>query len=619
MFSSTLLAEHVTLRSISVEEEVLSSTTLLSTQEKAEKRGSITLENRLEHEVSFSMSRDIVGDSALSFRGLDYKATAYSEDGISLYRSVNGVVDVRRTTPATELYLNDGSGASSFGVSPMGGEVVLLRNRPTEGIESSLKTTLTTNDEYIYGYVGSREGIFYIQADADLYHRSDYALSNRYEPTSVQGDGKRINSDSVQKSVSLKVGVTPTEVTQLAAKLNFAKSAYGIPPNVYTDMSNPVWDAFSRMDEKEKISLYLYADYETEDLAVEVRGYYDTYEDRFRIYDDLSYTTAQPAVIYDDGRIGANIRAELRSESLVSSVVLLSERNEHNRDGGGMGTASYKADTLKASVVECWYIDDHWQLEGALSYTLLKAKEAAEQGASVSTDDKDAWDALLRLSYEDETKRLYSALAKKSRMPVMNEMFTFFPWTTPNPTLRAEESIQGSVGYEQMITQASTVDLSLYYYDIKDLIIYRNNGFINRETATHYGAEIRLENHYFHRQLWQLSYGYAHARDSEDEWITLLPEHQVTLDDTVQITRKWQGYLSYRYIGIRYSDNSATYTDEQKQLRGYHLVDLQLNYQPIRSVTVRVGIKNLLDEVYEWRYGFPAEGRSVYGTLEWKL
>jgi outer membrane cobalamin receptor len=77
--------------------------------------------------------------------------------------------------------------------------------------------------------------------------------------------------------------------------------------------------------------------------------------------------------------------------------------------------------------------------------------------------------------------------------------------------------------------------------------------------------------------------------------------------------------VGYQYTGYRYSPNSATYSDEQIKLEAYHLVDTQLAYKISSSTDCRVGIKNILDETYEWKYGYPAEGRSYYVSLEWKL
>jgi len=242
------------------------------------------------------------------------------------------VIDTKLTLSNSELYMNDGSGSSTFGVSPMGGEVTLVSKRPSNSFESTLKTTLSTNDEYLYGYVGSRVGSLYFQAEADVYHRSAYELSDDFEPTPVQGKGERVNSDKQQQSVSLKSGIFLGEQTHLAAKVRLTTSEYGLPPNTSTDLTFPVWDAYSRMDHKQMGSLYLYADYNADSLVLSFRGYYDDYEDVFKIYDDVTYQSTLPEVMYDDARLGSVLKAEVKEDSYKTAVVLLVESNEHIRN-----------------------------------------------------------------------------------------------------------------------------------------------------------------------------------------------------------------------------------------------------------------------------------------------
>jgi outer membrane receptor for ferrienterochelin and colicin len=51
----------------------------------------------------------------------------------------------------------------------------------------------------------------------------------------------------------------------------------------------------------------------------------------------------------------------------------------------------------------------------------------------------------------------------------------------------------------------------------------------------------------------------------------------------------------------------------------YHLLEAQLLYKISKSIDARVGVKNILDQDYEQRYGYPAEGRCYYLSLQWQL
>ena len=617
--STFIWAETVTLAPIDIYETVQSSGTIILSEEEALETGSITLQERLKQDISFSVVANINGEEAISFRGLDYKSTEYVEDGIPLYRNANGFIDTRFTVTNAALQLNDGSGISSMGVSPMGGEVQIHSKTPTKAFESKLDTTISNNDEYYHTYVGSMVDNVYIKADASYYHRSDYALSNDYDPTPLQEKEQRVNSDKDQRNIAIKSGIFIDDNIHLAGKVSLTRAEYGIPPNGYTDQVSPVWNAYSRIDSKDLNSFYLYGDYNTDDLELSIRAYYDDYEDNYKIYNDPEYMSSWPAVTYNDHRMGTVLKGIKTQDNHKSTFVFLAEENEHLRSGGELDNAKYVADTFKMSFLHLWELNKAWQVEGGLSYTLLQPKEGADASAIKPTEDKETFDAQLKLSYTGAKSVTYVGIANKSRMPTLSEMFTFFPWTNANPDLKPEKSIQYTAGYRREIEEKMFIDLSVYYYDISDLIIYRDNGYINREEAKHYGAEIRLNTTYFDKNRVRFSYAYIYTRDSEGEALEYIPLHQFKVEDTISITENLKAYLGYQYIGSRVSPNSATYSDELKKLSGYHLLDTQVSYKISNSINARVGIKNLLDEAYEWEYGYPTQGRSYYGTLEWKI
>lgn len=81
------------------------------------KTDSVTLKERLKQDISFNTVVGDKGEGAISFRGLNFKATEYVEDDISL------------------------------GVSPIGGVVQITSTAPTKVFEGTLSTILSSNDE----------------------------------------------------------------------------------------------------------------------------------------------------------------------------------------------------------------------------------------------------------------------------------------------------------------------------------------------------------------------------------------------------------------------------------------------------------------------------------------
>jgi len=403
----------------------------------------------------------------------------------------------------------------------------------------------------------------------------------------------------------------------LAAKISTSRAEYGLAPNIYTNLTAPVIDAYSRIDRKDLNSFYLYGDYSVSDLELSMRAYYDEYSDVFALYNEPTYKTTSPLVNYDDNRLGTILKAKINHKNAINSFIFQAEKNEHKRLGGGLNRAEFQVNTFKLSYLSEIELTQLWTLQGGISYNLDKEAKASQ--SSERAKNKKIIDAQMRLEYADKQESIYVGIAKKSRMPSMFEMFSFFPWEIANPDLKPEKSMQYTTGYKYYFNKQTKIDLSLYYYDISDLIINRSSTYINRESAKHYGAELRFYSKSIKNHAVNISYAYAHARDSENEALEFIAKHKIKIEDTVYLNQNFKLYLAYQFMSSRSSDNSATYSDEQMQLSAYHLLEAQLLYKISKSIDARVGVKNILDQDYEQRYGYPAEGRCYYLSLQWQL
>lgn len=617
-----LWADTYMLDDLMVESAPMSTGTQSLSEASAVNQGYSSIQQRLDHEVSFTTVRDGKGEQAISFRGMDHRTTDYYEDGIPLYRTVNGFVDTRYLMHRGELLVNKGSGTGVTGVSAMGGEVNLITRKPSDSdsVEASIQSVASQNDQFYQAQAGLKYDGFYVTAMADYYHRSSYSLSDRFDHTAVQSSGQRVNSDKRQKQVALKAGYLFSDALELAAKVSVMRSHYGMPPNVYTDISAPVWDAYSRIDRKDLDSFYLYGDYHQADVEVSLRLYRDSYADIWNIFTDEQYTGYLfPPMTYDDSRLGAIVRTGLETADLAHDLFLQVEENEHIARTQGTPAAPrfqnrlYKASYTIAPVQR----EAEWYWEGAVGYTLLRQGDI-EQVAVASIDDKHAVEGLAKLEYRQKRFDAYASVSRKSRMPSMNEMFPFFGFNVANPALKPERSMQYEVGYEYYFDLA-TLSTTLYHYAIKDLIVEEASQSVNREKARHDGAEFMLESESLNNHLIHFSYAYARSRDNTGKRLEGIPEHQIALSDTIHLPKSWEGSASYRYVGSRYTQNSADYANDLHGMAAYHLFDLQVSTKPARGLTLRAGVRNLLDEAYEWRYGYPAEGRNIYAALEWKL
>ena len=619
--SLSLMAQSITIEPIVIEDEAIDPTTEVTTkisQEENQERRNITMDEQLSADVSFSVVSDSKQNAAVSFRGLDYKNIRFVEDGIPLYVPIGGV-DTNFMMQDGDIYFNDGSSFTSTGIASMGGEVSIVNHLPSKEFESNVFASLGTNDQLYRVKAGSMQENFYVQADASYFSRKSYTLSNKFQATPVQGKGERVNSDKRQKNFSLKTGLFVNDALELAAKVSYSKAVYGIAPNTQEDLSAPTFFAFTRIDPQELGSLYLYADYENADYFITARLYYDDYKDIYEVYKTENYAEHLPLVTYDDAREGGTFKVGHRGNTHKTTFSLLAEVNEHKRLGGGMNDITSRIATFNAAFGDVYSITDTVSAELGASYAYMRAIKSAENSNINPVKDKKSLDGLLKLKYKSKTSQTYLSVAKKSRMPLLSEMVTAFPWETSNPNLKPERSMQYSLGHMQKLGSKSDVSFDLYYYDIKNLIVYENSSYVNRESAINYGAEFKAESSYFAKQNVSFSYAYTEAKDSENNPIQQIPKHKIRVEDRVKFSQNYKAFMAYSFIGSRFTQNSATYTSELEKLGSYHLLDAQLSYTPLKSVDFRAGVKNILDESYELEYGFPAEGRLYYISLEIKI
>jgi outer membrane receptor protein involved in Fe transport len=120
------------------------------------------------------------------------------------------------------------------------------------------------------------------------------------------------------------------------------------------------------------------------------------------------------------------------------------------------------------------------------------------------------------------------------------------------------------------------------------------------------------------------SYAFLHSEDRsragrQEQQYT--PRHKAAIEATYDFAFGLQPYASIAYVGGQYyytKENVATV--EKRRLADYALVDVRLRQRLLRdSLSLYVGVANLLDRYYETSYGFPQPGRFLYGGFEVRL
>ncbi|MDA7816937.1 TonB-dependent receptor [Sulfurimonas sp.] len=578
-----------------------------------------TLDQKLFNTVSINQTQSSSNSKVISIRGNNYRATNYYEDGIELYRTANGYTDLSMyQTNNSKIEINSGASQSIYGPSATGGDVYINSNKIKSGLHGSLTTTLSNNNVYASTSISHKSDDYYFLLDLNGIKQNSFDLSHNFKTTSAQPDLKRKNSDKEQFNGSLKVGYNIDSNTEIAFKVSHMQGKFGNPAQVDVNASDCGFEC-TRIDDKELTSYWLYYNYQEEDIKVQLRAYYDEYKDTYNFYTTTAFNTLKASSsTYLDTRAGA-----------IASL-------QYNYNEKNNGTLAFKFDRLRHTQVEVGDPTDeeYGTNEYALSYlhnykasdklllslsTSLKQQnitEAHDFNTVTIEDYKDrtAIDAQFTANYAfNKEQSYYISIARKNRFASLRELFPFFSWDAEKNNVKPEMSNSIEVGTTLKTVEDTIINISMYYNDIEDLMLYDSAQFSTAvsDSATMQGVEIILNNFSLKDNEFSLSYAYTDAKGSDKNQISQVPKSKLFLQDIFSINNKTNFIASYLYTSKRYDlYNSTRYT-----LSSYSLIDAQISYESSKNLLLKAGVKNLLDKNWEYTYGQPAYGRSYFVNL----
>lgn len=187
-----------------------------------------------------------------------------------------------------------------------------------------------------------------------------------------------------------------------------------------------------------------------------------------------------------------------------------------------------------------------------------------------------------------------------------------------NPDLKPETAESWDAGFTWYAAESLELGATWFFNDYEDLIDFDAENFrnVNRSQVETSGVEALA--------LWQpldtLSLQ-AHATytdiDVKNQDTTLLgrPEWKAGAVAVWQFREDWRATLDYLWTDELYAASLHTGETVVQELDSAHRVDLNVNWQVLRYLSVEFSVDNVFDEDYETAVGFPAPGRSARMSL----
>lgn len=205
--------------------------------------------------------------------------------------------------------------------------------------------------------------------------------------------------------------------------------------------------------------------------------------------------------------------------------------------------------------------------------------------------------------------RVFANISTAFRAPSLDELYA--PGYG-NKDLGAESSTSWDAGFSFATANKKIYTrMSAFARDVKDVIVYQladpisfTGYYVNKNRQQEEGFETELVlNPCKH---WQVSANYTHVqgrvKDGNKTEDNLYRRPKNLLNTRIQYTvnSKWTAATSFKAVGKR----TDLAFPEPVQLGAYYTVDLYVQYQPVKNLSVFADLRNITDQVYFDIYGY---------------
>lgn len=588
-------------------------------------------------------------EQMITVRGFDLRQVPVFVDGIPVYVSYDGYVDLGRfnTFDLAEVDVSKGFSSVLYGPNALGGAVNLVSRKPAKTLEGDVTGGIYLNKGAGYnGYhtdlnVGGNQGSWYWQASGSYLARNQYQLSGDFQPTRYEDGGNRDNSYNRDRKINLKFGWTPREGDEYTVNYINQQGTKGTPVYAGTDTASTNSAKFWQWPYWDKESLYLISRTGIgDDSYLKVRAYFDKFQNSITNYTNTSYTVlaANPfkQSWYDDYSDG--LSTEFGTKPIDSNTLKMAahiKEDIHREHNLGNPIQHFKDQTTSLGVEDTQNLGGKLDLVAGISHDARETKQAENylsgQIVDFQKDNTSAWNPQAGLFYHaSATDEIHLTVARKSRFPTIKDRYSYRLGTAiPNASLQTERSTNYELGASGLAGAKTRLSAAVFYYDVQDMIQLvavtptqcsasatacsqmQNIGNVHTK-----GMELGLTNTL--TETLEIGANY-----------TLLIRNNVS-NPTVRLTdvpsrklfayTKWQASAPLTILGSVEADSSRFSSSDGKRIAGgFGIANLKGSYQFNQAWSAEVGVNNLLDRNYMVIEGYPLEGRNYFANATLKF
>ncbi|MDW9379498.1 TonB-dependent receptor plug domain-containing protein [Chryseobacterium sp. JV558] len=601
-------------------------------------------------------------EGSILVRGFNSLRTPVFYDGIPIYTPYDGNFDLSRFTTfdINSISVEKGLVSVQYGPNTMGGAVNIISRKPVKALDIDGQSGVGfadgtgINSYFTSLNIGTRQNKYYLMGSASILKIDNYLISRKFDRTELQPSLERENSGSVDARLSAKFGYTPNKTDEYSLSILSQNAEKNISPNAY-NKGNSNWRDYPVYDKK---SIYI----KTKTLVapktfLNFTGYYDTYYNKMKQYDDNTYTLLNKnssfSSVYDDYSLGAILN--LTTEAVKNNVITLSVNNkydshtEYNEEiladttsgqkfKAGEPEQNYKDNTFYVGLEDVVTINSFLKAVVGASFNSRNNIKAQEYGTHYETGEKNvlydfpkgsdhAFDykgGIIVQPFKNHT--ITASASKRSRFASQKERYSSrFGNQVPNPDLKSEYTWAYDLTYSAKLGNKFNYEVSGFINTIRDAIFARTVGSqdngnpiiqnVNIGKAIFQGYELALNYIPVKNITLGANYSYIDMKDMTDgsnEKFTDVPNHKMMAYTKLEApSLRSVLNVNVEFYGKRYITSTGDQAPE------FTLVNAKLSVNIVKGVNFDFGVRNLLDRNYYLSYGYPKEGRSFITALNY--
>jgi iron complex outermembrane receptor protein len=633
--------------------------TTVVTEEEFKATNSHTVAEALTYVPGVRVSAGRKNEPNVQIRGLDQSMTLVLIDGVPYYETNFGKLDLNQipVDNVARIEVTKGGASVLYGPNSLAGVINIITKKPSKKLSLEALAEIGENGTYKLSLTnGMKLGIFNYWLNYSHEESNAWRMSDDFDPKAseirifaagppstieeiLEDGGFRNNSDFRRDSFWAKVGVEPKD-GEYYLNFHYINREKGFPPGVGSGESifleRPAFStAFARATRYDDWGIDLSGQQKIiEPLIFKGKLFYHNHVDDYTSYSDKDYKDEIAVSRYKDYLIGGSIIGDYRPVDWDIVRFSLNYRGDSHkeRDDDYLPFAESFSYTGSIGLENEFNQLKNFSLVVGASFDFFdvdksEANETDDDGNFVDQEPNKLPSTMKELNpmigatytFPDST-RVFASIARKVRFPTLQQLFSS---RSGNKKLKAEKSVNYTLGVSKTFSKYIRGELALFYYDITDFIsrdapgvlgIYQNYARISLA-----GFELTGEvNPVKDLGIWA-GYTYNKARDKslghETEHVLNIPENKIDVGAyyiiPYIITRL---DLTGTFMGMTYSQlpTPADDTIEVLKTDDYFTLNTKLSKVFMKNFEAYVAVNNIFDTDYEPEFGFPGMGRNYY-------